>query len=324
MRSQYAVAVIAFAMVVVACSGLEPLDETLVEDVEVASVTLPGAWLDPFMPPIADGRPATISGALRVPPTDAPLPAVILTHGCGGISGAELGWARELEAAGIASLVLDDFTGREIVSGTCTGEEGINQGTLLVDLYRAVDTLAAHPYIDGSRIAVMGFSAGGRTALWAGLERFQDLYDGRPLAGYLAFYPLGCYIQLENESDTRGGPVRVFHGAVDNWLPITQCETYVDRLRLANVDIELTAYPGAHHSFDDRGLPHRVDLFNVMSPRNCAVVEHDGVLTEVSSGEPATTAASCIERGGSIGYNAEAREQAVVDVLAFLDTIFTP
>src|SRR5215211_6506268 len=42
-----------------------------------------------------DAKPATISGELRIPRagTDR-LPAVILLHGSGGISGREDGWAR--------------------------------------------------------------------------------------------------------------------------------------------------------------------------------------------------------------------------------------
>ncbi len=312
----------------VACSGddealppPEPLTELLEETIEFESSTFAGQWLNPFMPPPAESEPVMVSGRLLVPPTEERLPLVVLTHGCGGVSGAALGWSRELEAAGIASFVLDSFGGRG-VSSVCSGAEGVNQASLLVDLYRAVDTLAAHPYVDDSKIAVMGFSMGGRAALWSGLDRFVERYGGRPLDGYLAFYPLGCYIELEGETDVAGGPIRIFHGADDDWLPIAQCEEYVDRLEVGGVDIDLFAYEDAHHAFDDRGLTLSLYLAGALSPRNCHVVEEDGVLTETTRGESATVSASCVERGGTIAYNPEARNKAVEDVLVFLSSVF--
>ncbi len=299
----------------------DPLAELLEETIEVESLTFPGQWLNPFMPPPSDARPVRITGRLLVPPTEERLPLVVLTHGCGGVSGAALGWSRELEAAGIASFVLDSFGGRGVDS-VCSGAEGVNQASLLVDLYRAIDTLAAHPYVDESRMAVMGFSMGGRAALWSGLERFQEQYGGRPLDGYLAFYPLGCYIELENEADIAGGPIRIFHGAADDWLPIFQCEEYVERLQERGVDIELLAYEDAHHGFDDRGLTLSLYLAGALSPRNCRVVEEGGVLTETTRGESATVDASCVERGGTVAYSPEARERAVEDVMGFLSSVF--
>ena len=301
--------------------GVDPLTETLVEEVEFESVTFPGAWLQPFMPPLEEGEPVTVGGKLRIPPTGEPLPLVVIAHGCGGVSGAALGWARDLEASGVASLVLDSFEGRAVRS-VCSGSEGVNQASLLVDLFRTVEAMETHEYIDGSRIAVMGLSMGGRTALWAAQTRFQDLYGGHPQAAYVAFYPLGCYIELENEAEVSGGPIRIFHGEEDNWLPIFQCEMYVDRMAAGGVDIDLFAYPDAHHSFDDRGLTEAIPIIGALSPRKCVIVEKDGVLTETSVGGPATADNSCVERGATIEYNPEAREQAAADLTAFLESVF--
>jgi dienelactone hydrolase len=273
------------------------------------------------MPPLEEGEPVTINGLLRIPATEGPLPLVILAHGCGGVSGAALGWARDFEALGIASLVLDSFAGRSI-SNVCSGAEGVNQASLLVDLFRAVDAMESNEYIDSSKVVVMGLSMGGRTALWSAQERFQDLYKGRPLAAHVAFYPLGCYIQLENETEVEGGPIRIFHGEDDNWLPITQCETYVDRMSAGGVDIEIFAYPDSHHAFDDRGLTDSFPIPGALSPRNCVVVEKAGVLAETSSGGPATPENSCVERGASIAYNPVARERASADLLSFLTAVF--
>jgi dienelactone hydrolase len=304
-----------------ACSDIDPITETLREQIEFESVSLPGQLWEPFMPEISEGTPVTVSGALTVPPTDKPVPAVIITHGCGGISSAESGWVRELEAVGIATLLLDSFEGRG-VSSICSGEETVNIASMLVDLYRAADALDDHPYVDGSRVAVMGLSFGGRTALWSALERFQSRYGGRTFAGYVAFYPSGCYVRLDAESDVGGGPILILHGTADDWLPIGQCERYVERLQSAGVAAELRAYDGAHHSFDDVTLPAEMSLLNALSPRMCEFAEMNGEIIDVATGQSATIDGPCVERGVTIGYNAEARDQAVKDLTGFLESIF--
>ncbi len=65
----------------------------------------------------APGKDVLLGGVLRLPRgTAAKWPAVILVHGSGGFHGGNEAWARALNEAGIASFVLDSFSGRGIVS----------------------------------------------------------------------------------------------------------------------------------------------------------------------------------------------------------------
>ncbi len=308
-----------------ACTALDPLTAAHIEDVEFESLSFPGALWDPFMPPASEGTPVTVRGLLTIPPTESPVPAVVITHGCGGIlASTASSWSLVLNDAGIATFVVNSFGGRGITE-ICSGRETVNLASMLYDVYRAVDVLQANPYIDGSKIATLGFSFGGRSALWVAMERFLELYDGPAdgLAGYLAFYPASCYLRLDGEEQVKGGPIRIFHGAADDWLPIDHCRGYVNRLQEAGVDAYLYEYPDAHHAFDDSSLMPLLRNPSALSPRNCEFVEIDGAIIDPETGEVGSTKAPCVEPGVSAEYQREAHEQSKKDVLGVLDEIFS-
>ncbi len=107
----------------------------------------------------------TLSGTLAFPGDAAPVPAVVLMHGCSGIGASVRGWERELRGWGYATFVVDSFRGRGLrevcVGGWLASEDRTG------DAYAALVVLAAHPRIDATRIALMGFSHGGGTTLVA-------------------------------------------------------------------------------------------------------------------------------------------------------------
>src|SRR6266536_3053662 len=192
----------------------------------VASTTLTDQQ---FLTGVTEGMPVTLTGELRIPrPGTDRLPAVILLHGYGGLSGGrEAEWARELNGIGVATLMLDSFTGRGIVS---TGENQAQLGRLamIVDAYRALDVLSRHPRIDPARIAVMGFSRGGQATLYASLKRFQRMHGPRGVqfAAYLPFYA-NCGTTFVDDENVADRPIRLFHGAADNYVPVAPCRSYM-------------------------------------------------------------------------------------------------
>ena len=64
-----------------------------------------------------DLKPVTITAELRIPRRGTErLPAVVLLHGSGGVSGFIDDWAREINTLGVATFTLDSFTGRGLVN----------------------------------------------------------------------------------------------------------------------------------------------------------------------------------------------------------------
>src|SRR5262249_56140943 len=46
-------------------------------------------------------------------------------------------------------------------------------------------------------------------------------------------------------------PIRIFGGTLDDYNPISVCKAYVERLRAAGRDVEVTEYGSASHAFDN-------------------------------------------------------------------------
>ena len=106
---------------------------------------------------------------------EGPRPAVVLVHGSGGVNAKVDRWSQELNGIGVATFILDSFSARGIVE-TATNQAQLEGLTMINDAYRALEVLAKHWRIDPARIALMGFSRGGRVALYASLKRFQRLH----------------------------------------------------------------------------------------------------------------------------------------------------
>jgi dienelactone hydrolase len=267
--------------------------------------------------------PARIGAELRLPAGASRIPAVVLLHGSAGIGANVDRWADELNELGVGALLVDSFTGRGIAQ-TITDQSQLGSLAMILDAYRALDLLSMHPSIDASRVVAMGFSKGGFAALYASLKRFQRMYGstGLEFAAYVPFYPACNTIYLEDEQ-VNERPIRIFHGAADNYVPVEPCRKYVQRLRRANVDVQLTEYAGAHHAFDNPLYwPHR-SLADAVITGHCLREERSvGEIINVATGEPFRWTDTCVKRGGTVGYDAAAAAGATIAVKSFLRDTF--
>jgi dienelactone hydrolase len=296
-----------------------PRDETI----DVPSLTLTTKqFLDGD---IAHGAPVTLTGDLRTPNWNDNLPVVLLLHGSGGpVDGSVYAWRNVLEAMGIATFHLDSFTGRGIDT-LVADQSQLNPFAQVYDTYRAIDVLAVHPRIDSSRIAVMGFSRGGLAALYTSMTRFQKLYGpaSAKIAAHLPFYPQ-CNIQLVGELDIAIAPIRLFHGAADNWNLASICRDLIGRLSATGKDVLMIEYPGAHHSFEDPTAPRNpaVGTVNAQNPGNCRRREEDGQLINIETGKPFSYKDACMAGRATRAYDKAAAEAAQSTVNEFLAGLF--
>src|SRR5262249_59660755 len=97
------------------------------------------------------------NGDLSGPRGSAPHPAVVLLHGCGGVTANVPAWAQWLQAEGYAALVLDSFKARGL-QNVCADSRALTGAVRAGDVFAAVARLKTVRAGDGSRIAAIGFS----------------------------------------------------------------------------------------------------------------------------------------------------------------------
>lgn len=195
-------------------------------------------------------KPLTVAGQLRLPPSNAKLPAVVIVHGSAGVDSRGSLYAQALNRAGIATLEIDMWAARGLVGGL-SRPRGVPE--TLPDAYGALKYLAERPEIDASRIGIMGFSWGGVVSMLTATAPYTEQYLGKTLkfAGHAPLYPV-CWVYntvpgYEFRAFT-GAPVLIQAGERDTYDDPDTCSKLVQGL--GNPSITAKVYPGATHAFD--------------------------------------------------------------------------
>ena len=269
------------------------------------------------------GRPTTIAGVLRVAQGSGRLPLVILIHGSGGFEVNADVWDRQFGSLGISTFALDSFSGREIAS-TVTDQSQLGRLNMILDLYRSLAVLAAHPWVDPNRIAVMGFSRGGQAALYATLKRFHKMWNpsGIDPAAYIALYPQ-CNTTYISDTEVTDHPIRIFHGISDDYVEIAPCRAYFGRLKQAAKDVQMTEYPDTWHAFDYPSLPPNPTIVENGQTTHCVLKEEmGGTIINTATNKPFTYADDCLGRNPHVAYSAKATNATEGAVRVLLKKVF--
>jgi dienelactone hydrolase len=204
-------------------------------------------------------RAATIKAYLRRPDADQPVPAIVAMHGCGGLfradgrmSARETDWAERLVRLGYAVLFPDSFNSRGFrqICTVAGADRPIRPRHRATDASASAAWLVRQPFVDTSRLALLGWSHGGSTVLaaadTAGAEASPSLFRAA-----IAFYP-GCRIYAERADYAVRMPLTILIGGADDWTPPEPCRELTKR-----PNIKLIEYPGAVHGFDAPNTPRR-------------------------------------------------------------------
>lgn len=277
-----------------------------------------------FLKGDSGGKPVVVSGMLRIAQGSGRLPVVVLLHGSGGMAANVEFWTRQFNEMGISTFALDAFTARGLTNVN-SDQALLGRLNMILDAYGALDVLAKHPRVDPSRIALMGFSRGGQAALFASLKRFHRLWNrsGVEFAAYIPFYP-DCMTTYHSDTDVADRPIRIFHGGSDDYDPVANCKTYVERLRSAGHDVQLTEYPNVAHAFDNplNSLTPSA-LKDAQTVRHCTIREEaTGQLINAATRQPFSYKDACVERDPHVGYDPAATQAARQSVGDLLKAVF--
>lgn len=157
--------------------------------------------------------------------------------------------ARMLADLGYVALAGDPYgDGKEYSDlPTAMGALGALMGdasVLRARVRASLDTLAALPQVDASRLAVMGYCMGGTCSL-------EMARDGAPVRGVVSFHG-GLQTQKPAQKGQVKAKVLVCHGADDPLIPAEQVSAFVAEMNAAGVNWEFISYGGAVHSFTNK------------------------------------------------------------------------
>ena len=287
-------------------------------------------------------RPTTGKGFLSYPSdasVDAPVPAMVIVPGSGGIApGREHEYAAWFNERGVAAFVVEYYEPRGFGkdSNYMIRTSSVTEFDLIADAYAALRLLQTSPYIDPERIGIIGFSYGGMAARLA-----MDRRIGQALAPESAPFSLHidvygpCFQDLQS-TDVGTAPLLTLRGTEDASNDLPACLDREEELRALGTEVTAIVYEGAGHAweierpramseespylsgceltYDGQGKPLlNGELLNDYAP---GASHPEKMLARFTS---APKFQECVGYGYIVGRDEKVREQAYLDVTAFLE-----
>ena len=308
-----------FSLAVLAQTAASPGLPARIEVHALPTQTLTG---EAFLKGASQGQAHVLAAELRIPQGQkAKFPAVVLIHGSGGVSGSMDVWVHALNQAGVATLVVDTFSGRGITS-TVQDQTLLHSLAMMVDGYRGLDLLAKHPRIDARKISIMGFSKGAVASIFSASTRFKALYGGTAqFASHIGLYT-PCNTRFLGDTEVTGSPMRLFHGTTDDYVNVRPCRAFVAELKSKGVDVSLTEFENTQHGYDSPLAPEKLAVPTAQSTRHCQFIEKaKGDIVNAQTGAVFSYTDPCVAVGAHVGHNPDATAKTVKSVVEFLQSL---
>ena len=236
-----------------------------------------------------DGQTELIGYVFR-PDGPGPYPAVVMLHGRGGaysslasgvynadtLSKRHKFWGEFWAGEGYIALLVDSFGPRGYWQGFPKSSyderpSAVSEQTVRpLDAYGALAYLRKRTDVVRDRIGLQGWSNGAMTALATMSSRAPGISNPSSANAFraaLVFYP-GCGMEAIQGSYLPYAPVQMFVGTDDAEVSSKRCLTWEKRVQAAGGSIELTAYEGAQHDFDDPSASRQRNESNAAATRD--------------------------------------------------------
>jgi dienelactone hydrolase len=252
------------------------------------------------------------------------VPLMIILHGSGGTWGGRgARHAEILSQNGIGALVIDTFASR----GLSKNDKYIprlmeaNFADQLADAFAALNSLQRHPFVDGNKIGIMGYSMGGISSILAAYENIAAACSKNSVrfALHVAFYA-PCIIQPSKRVPT-GVPVIALWGLEDGATPKSRCDGFLKVFEKEGSFVRTIWYEGAPHGWN--GMKPAKFYKSVPNFAPCEFLIHEnGQITETKTGKTIDTdkqmienSEYCVDFGYSIGRHDKTNELADTELL---------
>jgi len=184
------------------------------------------------------------------PEGHGPHPAVLVIQGMHGANSYEFGVAERLSNAGFIGVVPDMFhRGPACFSNEELEQRrrGFNDPQKIGDVNAAITHLQSLPFVQGDRLAIMGFCMGGRTSYLMATQRpdlrcAADFYGGGVLLGEDGPSPFDMTANIRC-------PILVLDGEEDQHPSPDEVRKLDAELQRHGVVHETHIYPGVGHAF---------------------------------------------------------------------------
>lgn len=195
--------------------------------------------------------------ALYAPDGPGPHAAVVLSHTCATLGRHVSEWASRLREAGYVALVLDHLEPRKLKFNCPPHANKVSVTTFAQDAVAGMKHLRTLPFVDGQRIAHMGFSYGAMAGLRVASSSFRRKHLGSErFAAVIAFYPwcnertpLGGDHQY-NFYDDADLPLLLLLGADDDEARPATCIQQAKKNARKGLPVSWKVYPNTTHGFD--------------------------------------------------------------------------